>query len=267
MFIKPNQQLKYLNKGSSHTPGCFKAIPNGVFHRLTKLTTIDEGNRDKRLDEIYPKHFEAMNKADLLKDVNIPTLKEKMSEIIQSTGDTVEAKIKKRRERDRKRAIYFKIGFNNYWRKPVHKTISDIKRKFESLNWLCVSMSYHRFPNLRELFQGDLNGKINKDLVSLDYRNLPCNCRNKETCPYQGKCRYPIVVYKDTCLTTGKIYIGNTQQHVKKRTQQHVQDMRKLVTKGTSSDSFAAHFASLVPKGTEGKDVKNYVKVKVDIIL
>ena len=36
--------------------------------------------------------------------------------------------------------------------------------------------------------------------------------------------------------------------------------------KGTSSDSFAAHFASLVPKGTEGKDVKNYVKVKVDII-
>ena len=266
VHLKPNQQLKYLNRGSSHTPGCFKAIPNGVFNRLAKLMTVDDKNRDKKLDEIYPKHFEVLGKADLLQDVNIPTLKEKKDEIKRSKEDTVENRTKKRREKDRKRVIYFKIGFNNYWRRPVHKTIKEIKGKFESLNWLRVSMSYHRFPNLRELFQGDLNKKINRGLVSTDFKNLPCNCRNEAACPYKGKCRHPIVVYKDTCLTTGKIYIGNTQQHVKKRTQQHVQDVKKLVTDGTSSDSFAAHFATLVPKGTQKKEVKNFVKIKVDII-
>jgi hypothetical protein len=39
VFIKPNQELKYLNADSSHTPGCFKAIPKGISHRLALLTT------------------------------------------------------------------------------------------------------------------------------------------------------------------------------------------------------------------------------------
>ena len=30
VHIKPNQEIKYLNDGSSHTPGCFKAITTGV---------------------------------------------------------------------------------------------------------------------------------------------------------------------------------------------------------------------------------------------
>jgi hypothetical protein len=41
VHMKPNQQLKYLNSSSSHNPGCIKAIPNGVSHRLAKLTSVD----------------------------------------------------------------------------------------------------------------------------------------------------------------------------------------------------------------------------------
>ena len=57
-----------------------------------------------------------------------------------------------------------------------------------------------------------------------------------------------IVVYRATCLLTGKVYIGCTQQTVKKRMQGHNNDIRKLLKTGESSDSFAKHFAQQVPQ-------------------
>ena len=120
--------------------------------------------------------------------------------------------------------------------------------------------------NLRELFQGDLNTKLNRGIISKDFQNLPCNCRNKKACPYGGKCRSSIVVYRATCLQTKKQYLGNTQQHVKSRMQGHVQDVKNLFINGKSSDSFVSHFASLVPEGTTKKNVKDFVKFKVDIL-
>ncbi len=127
-------------------------------------------------------------------------------------------------------------------------------------------MSYHHFSNIRALFQGDLNTKLNRNIISKDFQELPCNCRNKTTCQYGGKCRHSIVVYQTTCLQTNKRYIGNTQQHVKTRMQGHVQDIKKLFTESKSSDSFATHFASLVPQGTAKKSIKDFVKVKIDIL-
>jgi hypothetical protein len=266
VHLKPNQELKYLNKGSSHTPGCFKAITAGVCHRLTTLTTVDADSVDMKLDELYPEHFNALNRADLVKDFEPPTLGVKAAELEAASKDEVAKATKKRRERDRKRAIYFKAAFCKYWKKPIHKTIREIKARFASLSWLRVSMSYHRFPNLRELFQGDLNAKLNAGITSRDFQTLPCNCRNKKACPYGGKCRTKIVVYQATCLTTNKRYIGNTQQTTKTRIQGHVQDVKKLFSNGKKSDSFATHFATLVPEGTAKKEVKNFVKVKVDIL-
>ena len=54
-----------------------------------------------------------------------------------------------------------------------------------------------------------------------------------------------IVVYKVKCLVDGcnMVYIGNTQQHLKTRMQQHFGDVRRLVEKGEKSDSFTKHFA------------------------
>ena len=266
VHLKPNQQLKYLNRGSAHTPGCFKAIPNGVMKRLTKLTSVDESNYDSKLEELYPVHFAALEHSKLVKPNTTPTLGELTKKMEEEKLDTVSQALKKRRERDRKRAIYFKIGYSDFWKKPIHKTLKEIKSRFPSLSWLRISMSYHRFTNIREHFQGDLNSKLNDGLRSLDFEDLDCNCRNREACPYGGFCRRSIVVYKATCLKTGKQYIGNTQQHVKKRIQQHVQDVKQLVLKNKSSDSFASHFACFIPRETEKKEIKNHVRLKVDIL-
>ena len=127
-------------------------------------------------------------------------------------------------------------------------------------------MSYRRHRNLREIFQGDLNGKITANVRSLDFLNRPCNCRNKEKCDYGGKCRSQIVVYCANCEITGKKYIGNTQQQVKTRMQQHKQDTKRRFVEEKLSDSFASHFAQLIPEGTETKNVKDHIKFKVDIL-
>jgi hypothetical protein len=86
VHLKLNQQL---NAGSAHTPGYFKAIMTGVCYRLTKLTTIDENSADMKHDKIYPEHFSALSKADLLKFFDAPTLGAKAAELNGALEDEV----------------------------------------------------------------------------------------------------------------------------------------------------------------------------------
>ena len=86
----------------------------------------------------------------------------------------------------------------------------------------------------------------------MDFKVRACNCRDPRgtgKCQYGGVCRLPIVIYKITCKLTNKIYIGNTQQNFKKRMAGHFQDVKKLMEKGVSSDSYAKHFAGIWPRG------------------
>ena len=108
------------------------------------------------------------------------------------------------------------------------------------MNILC----YHRFTNLREILQGDLSGKINHGVESLDLTNRGCNCTgNKGKCNYDGICRNRVIVYEVKCTITGKSHIGQTQQNFKNRMQGHFNDVQKLHCKKIKSDSYAKHFA------------------------
>eukprot|EP00542_Grammatophora_oceanica_P003096 CAMPEP_0194068284 /NCGR_PEP_ID=MMETSP0009_2-20130614/87012_1 /TAXON_ID=210454 /ORGANISM="Grammatophora oceanica, Strain CCMP 410" /LENGTH=418 /DNA_ID=CAMNT_0038721369 /DNA_START=43 /DNA_END=1297 /DNA_ORIENTATION=- len=231
---------------------------------------MNESNADKKLDELYPKHFQqALSNAGLLKDFDIPTLGEKKESIERSQNDPTTAALKKRRERDRKRAIYFKTAYCNFRTVPIHAIIRKIKKRFPSLTWLRVSMSYSRHANLRrELFQGDLNAKLNKNLLSADFMDRPCNCKDPDLCPFRGKCRKKIVeLYEGKCLNSDKRYRGNTQQFVKIRTQQHVRDVKNLVQYNQRSDAFAYHFAKYVPRSNlTRKEMTQCIRVEVKTI-
>jgi hypothetical protein len=54
-------------------------------------------------------------------------------------------------------------------------------------------------------------------------------------------------VYKAQCTLCDHFYLGNTQQLLKARTNQHIYDTYRLVNKGHSSDSFAKHWATHFP--------------------
>ena len=112
-------------------------------------------------------------------------------------------------------------------------------------------MSYHRFTNLLEIFQGDLNAKLTENIESQSFMDLPCNCsRRTKTaeghCRYGGECRRSIVIYKAKA-DDGHYYIGSTQQKLKNRMKAHYADVQRLVNRGKTSDSYARFFASKFP--------------------
>ena len=113
--MKENQVLKYLNKGSQHTKSCFRAIPLGVFKRLSKLTTITNANRHKTINEIYPDHAAALRTAGLV--IDFPTLNE-LSKEEESINNTAISKVET--EKSRSRQTYFCIGVSNGWSDPIH---------------------------------------------------------------------------------------------------------------------------------------------------
>jgi hypothetical protein len=73
VHLKENQELKYLNRGSTHTDACFAAIPTGVMKRLASLTTRTEKSELTMMDELYPAHAKALKKANQAPDI-FPTL-------------------------------------------------------------------------------------------------------------------------------------------------------------------------------------------------
>ena len=147
--------------------------------------------------------------------------------------------------------MYFCIGVFNTWKDKhtIHVTINKLKKKCK-LKWLCTSMSYHRFTSLLEAFAGDLTSKLNKTIDSKDFENLPCTCnassKTDDKYIFNGKCRISVVIYKATCNSMGKSYIGNTQQKVKKRIEGYLGDVCNLANKNQQSDSFAWHFVTVL---------------------
>ena len=61
--------------------------------------------------------------------------------------------------------------------------------------YLCVNIF---FSNLGQALQGDLNGKLIKNIRSEDYADLECNCnitsKVNGSCAFGGDCRKSVVL-------------------------------------------------------------------------
>ena len=130
-------------------------------------------------------------------------------------------------------------------------------------------MSYHKFSNLREILSGDLVSKLLKGVESIDFMDRDCNCNARTkvngVCAFGGDCRKSIVVYQAECKTCGHSYLGNTQQKLKTRMNQHFAEVKDQVNRGRISDTFASHFASHFAPGanTTTSQAREMVKMKI----
>ena len=162
VFIKKGQQLKYVGKESTHTPGTLRAIPSGVFNRLAKLTSRKPSIQAAVVDSIYPAHVNALRKACLASSV-FPT----MGDLWEKQDE----KLEKNKERDvsvkKNRNVYFCVAYSRYFSTEIHRLINRLKKLF-NLTWLRVRMSYHRYNNLAELLNGYLAAKIGRGIFSKD---------------------------------------------------------------------------------------------------
>ena len=249
VHVKPNQQIQYLNYGSMHTNACLKAIPEGVFNRLGKLTTVTDETKDLPIDRIYPRHVHKLQQAGLIDPTATPTMRD-VQELAKIKASPEHKKTKQQEQRMRERKIFFVVGYSKAWKTPIHQIIKEQKKIF-GLEWIRVSMAYHRFTNLREIFQHDLSYKLDRDIDSLDFMNRDCNCptdkdTGEQTCNYNNICRNRVVVYQATCKASGMKYIGSTHQFIKKRMQGHNNNVITCQQTGTSKTSFARHFSTIL---------------------
>ena len=82
-------------------------------------------------------------------------------------------------------------------------------------------MSYRTTPNFKKLISAHNSKIMNKKTP-----DLPCNCRDKQSCPLDGSCRATNVVYQATITTEQdppekETYIGLTENEFKYRFSNH----------------------------------------------
>jgi hypothetical protein len=127
VYLKPGQQLKYLNSDSSHPPHCFKAITKGVFSQLESLTSLTNESRYKSIKDLYPQHHRALKLAGLVPKY-IPTLHEVL-DLNNGKDKCKEEKL----EQDKQINIsaYFCIGYLKFWKEPIHKWLKKLRYRFD----------------------------------------------------------------------------------------------------------------------------------------
>ena len=84
-------------------------------------------------------------------------------------------------------------------------------------------------------------------------------------CVFKNNCRQSVVIYKATCKCCGQYYIGNTQQHLKERMNNHFQDTVRQIKYNINSDTFSKHFAQHFPNTTNvnARDIRNIVSMDI----
>ena len=269
--MKENQKLKCLNSDSTHAKHCVKAIPNGSFKRLAKSASVNSRMMNNSIDEIHPDHAKALRTAGL-SPKKFPTLKE----VLMSVENDKQKDKKKKKLR--KRITHFCISICKTWTMrdtwnnaiSIHVILERLRDKC-NLKWLRMSMSYHEFTNLGEIFQGDLSDKLMDGMTSKDSMDLNCNCIQSATvngkCICGSNCRKSMVAHKATCEECGCYCVGNTQQKLKMRMRmnQHFTNAKDLINNNKLSDSFAKHFASHFQdkKHMSRGDVRNITNIEI----
>ena len=126
VHLKDNQQLKYLTAGSSHPAHVFKAVRTGVLGRLARLTSATPTALTTPLDELYPEHAAALSAAGIVND-QFPTLRSELARL-DRTHHADEAAARARRQRQRRRCVYFCIGYSHFWEKPIWRILKTVQR-------------------------------------------------------------------------------------------------------------------------------------------
>ena len=137
------------------------------------------------------------------------------SNIILSFHQSSTSHVKRQRHRNI-------IWFNPPYSRAV---ITNVAKKFLRLIDLdfLPSNKFHKIFNRNNVKVsycctqnvGNIIKSHNKKLInSSNHHEQPCNCRKKEDCPLEGKCRTENIIYKCIASTSGhpdKVYLGNTE--------------------------------------------------------
>ena len=150
-----------------------KQVPNMVLNRLASLSC-----NNNEFEKAAPLYVDALKKSSFANNT--------------IHASSLPASKKKNRKRN---IIWFNPPFNQNVKTNIGKVfLSLIKKHFppyhrfhKIFNNNNIKISYSCMPNMKQIILNHNNNILNN---SKNHNPTPpCNCRKKEECPLQGKCR------------------------------------------------------------------------------
>ena len=217
-YSKPNNTLQYIHMDSNHPKNIKKNIPAMVEKRLSSLSKTQEIFEEEK----FP-YEEALKQSGYSQRLSY-----------QQSNDT-------HRKRNRQRKIlWFNPPFSenvatNVGReflKIVEKNF-PVNHKYNRIfNKNTVKVSYSCMNNMENIIKSH-NMSILHPKEKLEDKTRTCNCRNKNTCPLDGKGLAESLVYEGTIsnssISNGEKfkYIGQAEGEFKTRLNNHNTSFRK----------------------------------------
>ena len=224
-YKKPNSDLLYVNKQSSHPDTVLKHIPNSVNKRLITISSNSEV-----FDEAKGEYQRALGQSGYNQELLYP----------DNDDETPHVRNKKNRKR------------NIVWYNPPYNSsvITDFGRKFLKLikkhfppnhklhpviNKNNVKLSYSTTKNMKRVIQNH-NSKILRKNVTCD-KEKTCSCprSRKDSCPLENKCLTKSLVYKATVQESKKFYIGIAETNFKDRYTRHKHSFKNANNKNATT--------------------------------
>jgi len=204
-YMKNNNTPIYINTSSNHPPSIIKHIPISISRRLSENSSNIN---------IFNKNKIVYNNA----------LK------INGHKQPIEYTPAKRKPNHRTRnIIWFNPPFNKSVTSNIGKIFLNLIRKHfppnhplaKIFNKNNLKISYSCTKNISQIIKSH-NKKVEININKPPPTNL-CNCRVKNTCPFNGSCLQTNAVYRATVKhnSTTKHYIGATEGTLKQRSYTH----------------------------------------------
>ena len=227
-YKKPNSNLTYIHKQSNHPPSIIKNLPKSINKRLST-----NSKNAQIFNEACPAYTEALKKNGYNTNLQF---------------DKTCTNRSNEKNKTRKRNItWFNPPFNMNVATNVAKTFLSLidkhfpknKKLSKIFNRNTIKVSYSCLPNVKQTISNNNHRLLQLHRMKESTQDSKlCNCRQKSSCPLDGKCLTKCVVYKATVTeTTSKnqeTYIGLTENEFKTRFNLHKSSF-KLEHKRTST--------------------------------
>ena len=210
-YRKPNDLPVYINKSSNHPPPIKKQIVKSISTRLSNISSNET---------VFKKSLTQYENA-----IKESGFNEKLS-YCQVNGPNTEARKKRRRN-----IIWFNPPYSENVTSNIGRTFLNlVSRHFPKGNPLnkifnknSVKVSYSCTRNVNSIISSH-----NQKILNPSKTEFGCNCRNKSSCPLDGKCLTPNTVYQAKITNDvdneTKYYIGMSEPPFKARYNNHNRD-------------------------------------------
>ena len=216
-YRKPNNELLYINSASNHPPSIIKQLPDMINRRISDISC-----NEVEFEKAKPDYEEALTRSGFSKSMKY-----------ESTPQT-----KKSRKRN---IIWFNPPFSQNVKTNIGKKFMALlekhfpsHHKFRKLfNKNTVKLSYSCMESVANVIRRHNASILNSDDKA---EPRPCNCKKKQECPLDGKCREESIVYKAVVSSGGvdKKYYGICEGDFKLRYNNHTKSFRDVDYKSST---------------------------------